>query len=108
MQCSCSRSRSVDTVIVLKTDGPVKGRIGRLLQAQSTPNRLLEFDAKAYRKRIPSTATVKPLGTTSTAWRSRAISLQWDVRADRAQRFAVEVKYQYTATGQDRSGQVHH
>ena len=82
----------VDTVIVLKTDGPVKGRIGRLLQAQSTPNRLLGFDAKATGKGF-----VYGDGKTAQYYvdglEKPGNQLQWDVRADRAQRFAVEVKY---------------
>ena len=82
----------VDTVIVLKTDGPVKGRLGRLLQAQSVPNRLLGFDAIATGKGF-----VYGDGKTARYYvdglEKAGNLLTWNVRTDRAQRFSVELKY---------------
>lgn len=82
----------VDTVIVLKTDGPVKGRMGRLLQAQSVPNRLLGFDATAVGKGF-----VYGDGKTARYYvdglEKPGNLLTWNVRTDRALRFAVELKY---------------
>ena len=82
----------VDTVIVLKTDGPVQGRVGRLLQAGSVPNRLLGFDAKATGKGF-----VYGDGKTAQYYvdglEKPGNLLTWNVRADRPQRFAVDLKY---------------
>lgn len=82
----------VDTVIVLKTDGPVKGRLGRLLQAQSVPNRLLGFDATATGKGF-----VYGDGKTARYYvdglEKAGNLLTWNVRTDRAQHFSVELKY---------------
>jgi hypothetical protein len=83
---------AVDTVIVLKTDGPVKGQVGRLLQSQAAPNRLLGFDATATGKGF-----VYGDGKTAQYYvdglEKPGNMLTWNVRADRVQRFAVEVKY---------------
>ena len=83
---------AVDTVIVLKTDGPVRGRMGRLLQAQAAPNRLLGFDAAATGKGF-----IYGDGKTAQYYVDGLDKpgnvLTWNVRADRAQRFAVELKY---------------
>jgi hypothetical protein len=91
----------VDTVIVLKTDGPVKGQMGRLLQSQSVPNRLLGFDATPTGKGF-----VYGDGKTAQYYVDGLDKpgnlLTWNVRADRAQRFAVYLKYSTpkpTATG---------
>ena len=83
---------AVDTVIVLKTDGLVKGRAGRLLQAEAVPNRLLGFDAAATGKNF-----VYGDGKTAQYYvdgleRSGNL-LTWNVRADRAEEFVAELKY---------------
>lgn len=82
----------VDTVIVLKTDSPVKGQMGRLLQSQSAPNRLLGFDATATGKGF-----VYGDGKTAQYYIDGLDKpgnlLTWNVRADRARRFDVELKY---------------
>jgi alpha-L-fucosidase len=83
---------AVDTVIVLKTDGPVKGEKGRLLQVQAAPNRLLGFDATATGKGFVygdgKTAQYFVDGLEKTG-----NSLTWNVRSDRPQRFVAELKY---------------
>jgi len=83
---------AVDTVIVLKTDGPVKGEKGRLLQVQAVPNRLLGFDATATGKGFVygdgKTAQYFVDGLEKTG-----NSLTWKVRSDRPQRFVAELKY---------------
>jgi hypothetical protein len=80
----------VDTVIVVKTDGPVRGRTGRLLQAQR--NRLLGFDAtasgKGYAYGDGKTAQYYVDGLEKAG-----NSLTWHVRSDKARRYEVEVKY---------------
>jgi len=83
---------AVDTVVVLKTDGPVEGRMGRLLQAESVPNRLLGFDATATGKGF-----IYGDGKTAQYYvdglEKRGNLLTWHVRVDRPQRFAVDLKY---------------
>jgi alpha-L-fucosidase len=83
---------AVDTVIVLETDGPVKGRMGRLLQAQAVPNRLLGFDAAATGKGF-AYGDGKTAQYYVDGLEKPGNVLTWQVRADHAQRFAVEVKY---------------
>lgn len=83
---------AVDTVIVLKTDGSVKGQMGRLLQTQAVPNRLLGFDATATGRGF-----VYGDGKTAQYFvdglEKPGNSLTWKVRSDRAQRFVAELKY---------------
>lgn len=83
---------SVDAVIVLKTDGPVRGQMRRLLQSQAVANRLLGFDATATGKGF-----VYGDGKTAQYYvdglEKPGNMLTWNVRADRVQRFAVELKY---------------
>jgi len=82
----------VDTVIVVKTDGPVKGQMGRLLQAQSMPNRLLGFDATAMGKGF-GYGDGKTAQYYVDGLEKPGNLLAWDVRAEHAQRFAVDLKY---------------
>ena len=83
---------AVDTVIVLKTDGPIQGRTGRLLQAESAPNRLLGFDAAATGK-----GWVYGDGKTAQYYvdglQKPGNVLTWNVRADRPQEFVADLKY---------------
>jgi alpha-L-fucosidase len=83
---------AVDTVIVLKTYGPVKGSTGRLLQAQAVPDRLLGFDATAS-----GDGFVYGDGKTAQYYvdglEKPGNMLIWNVRTLAPQRFAVEVKY---------------
>jgi alpha-L-fucosidase len=72
---------AVDTVIVLKTDGVVKGRAGRLLRAEAVPNRLLGYgDGKTAQYYVDGLERSGNL-------------LTWNVRADRAEEFVAELKY---------------
>jgi alpha-L-fucosidase len=82
----------VDTVLVLKSDGPVKGRMGHLLRAQVVPNRLLGFDAAATGKGF-AYGDGKTAQYYVDGLEKPGNVLTWNVRADRVQRFAVEVKY---------------
>lgn len=81
---------AVDTVIVVKTDGAVKGKTGRLLQAQT--NQLLGFDATAT-----GNSFVYGDGKTAQYFvdglQKEGNSLTWKIRTDKALRFALEVKY---------------
>lgn len=83
---------AVDTVIVVKTDGAPRGRLGRLLQAQPAPNRLLGFDASATGK-----GYVYGDGKTAQFYvdglEKPGNRLTWQVRVDEPQRYAVEVRY---------------
>jgi len=83
---------AVDTVVVLKTDGPVQGSMGRLLQAQPLSNRLLGFDARATGKGF-----IYGDGKTAQYYvdglEKSGNSLTWDVRSDELRSYTVEVKY---------------
>lgn len=81
---------AVDTVIVLKTDGPMKGRMGRLLLAQ--PNHLLGFDAAVTGKGF-AYGDGKTAQYFVDGLEKEGNTLTWQVRADKTRHFAVEVKY---------------
>lgn len=82
----------VDTVVVLETDGPVKGSMGRLLQVQSVPNRLLGFDAAATGKGF-AYGDGKTAQYYVDGLEKPDNLLAWKVRTDHARRFAVDLKY---------------
>lgn len=83
---------AVDTVVVLKTDGPVKGSMGRLLQKQSVPNRLLGFDAAITGKGF-TYGDGKTAQYFVDGLEKPGNLLTWHVRADHPQRFVAELKY---------------
>jgi len=92
VQVPATAPDAVDTVIVLKTDGPVRGQMGRLLQATSGPNRLLGFDATSH-----GSGFVYGDGKTAQYFvdglEKTGNSLTWNVRSDKTRKYEVEVKY---------------
>ncbi len=83
---------SADTVVVLKSRGPVKAITGRLLQASVAENVLLGFDAQAlgagfsYGDGKTARYYVDGLGKPGNA-------LRWNVRVDEPSRFKVAIRY---------------
>ncbi|MBW8734688.1 MAG: alpha-L-fucosidase, partial [Asticcacaulis sp.] len=81
-----------DTVIVLETDGPVKGEAGRVIDTQWGTNQLLAFDAQTvgtgftYGDGKTSRYYVDGLETPGNA-------LQWQVRPTQATRMTAAVTY---------------
>ena len=90
MRVPAAAPDKVDTVLVLKTDGPVKGRMGRLLQAE--PNRLLGFDATATGKGFVY-GDGKAAQYYVDGLEKAGNSLTWNVRSDKARQYEVEVRY---------------
>ena len=83
---------SADTVVVLKSRGPVKAITGRLLQASVAENVLLGFDAEAL-------GTGFSYGDGKTAryyvdgLEKPGNALKWNVRVDEPSRFKVAIRY---------------
>jgi alpha-L-fucosidase len=82
----------VDTVIVVRTYGPVRGRMGRLLQEQAEPNRLLGFDATATGKGFVY-GDGKVAQYYVDGLEKAGNSMTWNVRSDKVRRYEVEVRY---------------
>lgn len=96
---------SVDTVVVLKTDGPVRATTGRLLQAGAQPNRLLGFDAKAngsgfaYGDGKTAQYFIDGLQKTGN-------NLTWNIRSDATRQYVVTVKYSTPKGAQPAGGKL--
>lgn len=77
--------------------------MGRVLQAQAEPNRLLGFDAKATGKGF-----VYGDGKTAQFYvdglEKAGNSLTWNLRSDKGRRYQVEVKYSTPKSAQTQGG----
>lgn len=92
VEVPASAPDSADSVIVLKSKGPVRAVAGRLLDSQADTNILLGFDATAEGEGF-SYGDGKTARYYVDGLEKAGNSLAWDIRVNRATRFSVNVRY---------------